>query len=186
MERTGRRRRAIIEHRAGPQFTTTLGVINNMTEIDSLKRKLRWPVPLRGFERKLYAAVLLSLGLGITWSLSVHDWQYFERSGSLVIVAAITMAWRDHVSLLGNVERFYKSEYKRLLAEFDAKRPTGIIANAMNDGKREEIRSANSNVEELISSLKQRLRTTEGVILCVGTITWGYGSLIGNLLWSYQ
>jgi hypothetical protein len=157
-----------------------------MTEFESLKRKLRWPVPLRGFERKLYAAVLLLIGLGMTWSLSAHDWQYFERSGSLVIVAAIAMAWRDHVSLLGNVERFYKGEFKRLLVQFDAKRPTGLIASAMNDEKREEISAAGSNVEELISALKQRLRTTEAVILCIGTIIWGYGSLIGNLLWRFQ
>jgi hypothetical protein len=157
-----------------------------MTEIDSLQKRLRWPIPLRGFERKLYAAVLLSLGLGVAWSLSAHDWQYFERSGSLVIVAAITMAWRDHVSLLGNVERFYKGEFKRLLAEFYAKRPTGIIASAMHDGKREEIKAACSNVEELIALLKQRLRTTEAAILCLGTIIWGYGSPIGNLLWSFQ
>ncbi len=157
-----------------------------MTEIDVLKKKLRRPIPLRGFERKLYAAVLLSLFFGLCWSLSAHDWQYFERAGSLVIVAAVTMAWRDHVRLLGRVESFYQSEFKRLLAEFDAKHPAGIIASTMHDGKREEIRAARSNVEELISMLQQRLRTTEAVILCFGTIIWGYGSPILNLLWSFQ
>lgn len=160
-------------------------IISDMTDIDSLQKKLKRPIPLRGFERKLYAAVLLSLAFGVTWSLSAHDWQYFERSGSLVIVAAITMAWRDHVSLLGNVERFYKGEYNRLLVELDAKRPMGIIASGMHDGKREEISAAYSNVEELIALLKQRLRTTEAAILCLGTIIWGYGSPIGNLLWSF-
>ena len=157
-----------------------------MNENDPLKKKLRWPIPLRGFERKLYAVVLLCLALGIIWSLSAHDWQYLERSGSLIIVASIYMAWRDHVNLLGNVERFYKEEYNNLLAMFDAIRPTGVIASVMHDGKREEIRAACSNVEELITLLKQRLRTTEAVILCLGTIIWGYGSPIGNLFWSFK
>jgi hypothetical protein len=157
-----------------------------MTEFDLLKRKLRWPIPLRGFERKLYAAVFLFLGIGIAWSFFKCGWQFFERSGSLVIVTAIYMAWRDHVSLLGKVEFFYKGEFRRLLAEFNANRPSGIINNVMHDEMRDEISTTCSNSEALISTLKQRLRTTEAVILCVGTIIWGYGSLIGKLLWSFD
>jgi len=163
-----------------------VGVINDMVEIDLLKTKLRRPIPLRGFERKLYAVVLLSLLFGLCLSLSAHDWQYFERSGSLVIVAAIAMAWHDHVRLLGNMERFYQSEFKRLLDDLDSKRPAGIIASAIHDGRREEIRVAFSNVEELTSMLQARLRTTEAVVLCLGTIIWGYGAPMANLLWKFQ
>jgi hypothetical protein len=96
------------------------------------------------------------------------------------------MAWRDHVQLLGKVERFYQSEFKRLLAEFDAMRPAGLIATAVHDAKREELMATASNVDELVASLKQRLRTTEAVVLCLGTFIWGYGSPIGNFVWGFQ
>ena len=141
---------------------------------------------MRGFERKLYAAVVLSILLGITWSIAASDWQYLERSGSLVILAAVTMAWRDHVQLLGRVERFYQSEFNRLLGQWDAHRPTGLISTPARDTTREEIAATASTVNELITSLKQRLRTTEVVVLCLGTFIWGYGTPIGNLIWSLK
>lgn len=160
-----------------------------MSEIDeilSLRRKLRFPIPMRGFERKLYAAVVLSIAFGVAWSVAARDWQYFERSGSLVILAAVTMAWRDHVQLLGEVERFYQSEFERLLAKLNALRPTGLIATAVHNSKREKLAATASNFDELLAALKQRLRTTEAVVLCLGTFIWGYGSPIGNLVWSFQ
>ena len=163
-----------------------LCVIKDMNKIDSFKKKLRRPIPLRGFERKLYAVVLLSIASGITWSVSAHDWQYFERSGSLVIVAAVTMAWRDHVHLLGEVKRFYQGEFQRLLAELDERRPAGIVGTVVHDAKIEKIRTKYSNFDELIAMLTQRLRTTEATILCLGTFIWGYGSIIGNLFWSFN
>lgn len=157
-----------------------------MIEIDTIKKKLRRPIPMRGFEVRLYALVLLSLLFGLCLSLSIHDWQYFERSGSLVIVAAIYMAWRDHVQLLGSVEKFYTREYERLLTQLDAKPRRGIIGNAMHDGEREKLNATSSNVKELISMLQQRLRTTEAVTLCLGTLIWGYGSPVMNLLWCFN
>ncbi len=150
---------------------------------DSIRRKLRRPLPLRGIERQWYVAVMLSVLLGIAWSLSTRDWQYFERAGALVIVVAISLAWRDHVSLLGDVERFYRDEFQRLLTNFDAARPPGIIAGAMHDGQRDKIVSAHADAHELMELLRHRLRTTEAVFLCMGTVIWGYGSIIANLLW---
>jgi hypothetical protein len=103
-----------------------------------------------------------------------------------VILAAVTMAWRDHVQLLGKVEVFYQSELNRLLAQLEAIRPTGLIAYADHAAKRKEVQSACSNLDKLIAMLKQRLRTTEAAILCLGTFIWGYGSPIGNFLWRFS
>ena len=157
-----------------------------MTRHELLRRKLRRPLPMRGIEMRICAAVLLVLLFGVVGSVSYRDWQYFERSGSLVIVVGVGLTWRDFVNLPGKVEEFYQTEYVRLLADFDARRPAGIIAGAMHDGKRDEIDNVRSNGEELIRMLKQRLRTTEAVIVCLGTVVWGYGSIIGNALWSFS
>jgi hypothetical protein len=170
----------------GDRIKITLGVMSDVDEMESTMKKLRWPIPLRGFEQRLYAAVVLSIVFGIAWSISARDWQYFERSGSLVIVAAVTMAWRDHVQMLGRVERFYQNVFKHLAAELGAKRPSRLIATTIHDAKCEEIKAAYSDIDQLIAMLKQRLRTTEAAVLCLGTFIWGYGSPIGNLLWSFK
>lgn len=157
-----------------------------MTRGDSLKRRLKLPFPLRGIEQRIYAAVLLSLLFGVWWSVVSRDWQYFERSGSLVIIVGVGITWHDHVNLLGRVEDFYRAQYSRLLADFDSQRPAGIIAGGVHDGKRAELEQRKSNAEELIQMLKRRVRTTEAFVVCLGTTVWGYGSIVGNFLWSFR
>lgn len=157
-----------------------------MLTADSIEKKLKRPIPMRGLERRLYAAVLLLIICGLMWSFLLHDWQYFERSGSLLIIVAIALTWRDLVSLIGNVEKLYQGEFNRLLATFDSARPPGILAGAMHNGKRKDIEAAHRNVEELTRLLRLRLRTTEAAILILGTIIWGYGSVLGNLIWRFN
>lgn len=157
-----------------------------MTAHEMLRRKLRRPLPMRGIERRVYAAVLLALLFGVVWSVSSRDWQYFERSGSLVIIVGVGLTWRDLVQLVGRVEDFYRGEFARLQFVLDAQRPPGILASAMHEVNREKIEATNSEVQELIHMLKRRLRTTEAVIVCLGTLVWGYGSVVGNALWSFH
>ena len=153
-----------------------------MDRIDAIKRRMRLPLPLRGLERYVYAAVLLLLACGAVQSVQFNDWQYFERSGSLVIVVGIMLAWRDYVSLLGDMRKFYADEIAKRLAEIDRSRPSGLITGAMHDGVREKIVAASSNIDELVAMLRFRLRTTEVAILIVGTLVQGYGSVIVRLL----
>lgn len=157
-----------------------------MNELESIKRKLRRPLPMRGFEIKLYFSVFAPLLFGLISSIFWKDWQYFERSGSLVIVVAIILAWYDHVNKLGDMERFYKVQFSYLLAEMERSRPKGIIAGAMHDGKREQMIEVSSNLENLCAMLKLRLRTTEAIVLCIGTLVWGYGSIVGNIFWHFE
>lgn len=153
-----------------------------MESIDVLRRRMRLPVPLRGVERYIYTAVLLSLACGAVQSIQFNDWQYFDRSGSLVVVIGIMLAWRDYVSLLGNVRTFYSKEIARRLSQLDRSRPSGLIASAMHNGEREKVVAASSDIDELILMLRRRLRTTEVVILIIGTLVQGYGSVIARFL----
>ena len=157
-----------------------------MSRDEQIRGKLRRPFPMRGIERKIYAAVLLALLLGLVWSISARDWQYFERSGSLLIIIGVGLAWHDHVNLLGKMEHFYRTEFARLLAAFDSQRPTGIIAGAVHDGDRAKLEEATLDLQELIRMLKRRVRTTEAVIVSLGPVIWGYGSIIGEALWSFR
>jgi hypothetical protein len=152
--------------------------------IDAIRKKLQRPIPMQGLERRIFAIVLLVLMSGIILSFLLHDWQYFERSGSLIVVVAIALGWKDHIVLLGNMEKCYHDHFGRLLARLDATRPSGITAGTMHDGKRQAIETGgtNTNADELIVLLRRRLRTMEAGILCLGTVIWGYGSVIGNLI----
>ncbi len=152
-----------------------------MDRIDAIRRRMKLPFPLRGLERYIYSAVLLLLALGAIQSVQFNDWVYFERSGSLVIVVGIMLAWRDYVSLLGDMRKFYADEITKRLLEIDRSRPVGLIAGAMHDGEREKIVATSSNIDELIAMLLRRLRTTEVAILIIGTLVQGYGSIIARL-----
>ena len=151
---------------------------------------MKLPLPLRGLEQRIYAAVILLLAWGVVQSVQFRDWQYFERSGSLVIVIAIMLAWRDLVTLFGDVRRFYADEFARRISDIDRSRPSGF--GAVRNGQlekilvnRENIVEASSEVDELIKTLRMRLRTTEAAILILGTLVWGYGSIIAKFLWNF-
>ena len=107
---------------------------------------------------------------------------FLNARATLVVAVGIMVTWRDYVSLLGNVEKFYEKEIKRRLAHFYASRPSSLIAGAMHDGDREQIEAASSHITEHIAMLRLRLRTTEAAIIIVGTVVQGYGSFIGRLL----
>ena len=94
------------------------------------------------------------------------------------------LAWRDYVSLLGDMRRFYSAEIARM-SVIAGSRPNGLISGAMHDGELENIITASSNVDELIEMLRSRLRTTEAAILILGTLVWGYGSVIAKFLWAF-
>lgn len=154
-----------------------------MDRIGGIRIRMKLPLPLRGLERSVYAAVALLLVCGVVQSVQFNDWQYFERSGSLVIVIAVVLAWRDLVSLLGDMRKFYSDEFARRISDTDRSRPRGLISGEMHDDERKRIAPASVEVDELIDMLRARLRTTEAAILILGTIVWGYGSVIARFLW---
>jgi hypothetical protein len=123
---------------------------------------------------------MLLLACGVVQSVQFNDWQYFERSGALVIIVGIMLAWRDYVSLLGDMKELYAEELAKRLSQIHKSRPSGLIAGAMHDGEREKIIAASSNIDELISILRQRL--PEVVILIIGSLVQGYGSVIARFL----
>ena len=166
-----------------------MGASVKTDRIDAIRWRMKLPLPLPGAERYVYSAVMLLLACGVVQSVQFNDWQYFERSGSLVIVIAIMLAWRDYVSLLGNVRRFYSREFEKRISDIDRTRPKGF--GAVPNGKlekmlevREKIAEASSEVDERIQMLRARLHTTEAVILILGTLVWGYGSIIAKFLWN--
>jgi len=140
---------------------------------------------MRGIERRVTAAVALSLAFGMACSISLRDWQYFERSGSLVILVDIVVAWRDLVSLVGEVERLYEGVIGDLKSQLSATRPGGLIHGAMHDGVSKSLNDLSADFAALNDLLRKRIRTIEAIVLGIGTIVWGYGVPLGNFLWPF-
>jgi len=140
---------------------------------------------MRGIERRMAASVLLVMVFGIAWSIAAQDWQWFERSGALIILVAIGFVWLDHISLVGDVEKLYGEQYQALLDQLRP-RPTGIIAGAMHDGKRERIEAAQMTLAEMGDLLRKRIRTAEAVTLGIGTMVLGYGAPLGKYLCGFR
>lgn len=146
---------------------------------------MKLPFPLGGTERSVYLAVLLLLIMGIAQSLIYEDWEWFGRAGLLVIVTGTLLIRQDLISLVGNIKEFYQSTFIQLIAKMNTSKPQGLIAGAIHEGKTEEIIAAKSDVDELIEMLRKRLRTTEAMILIIGTVVSGYGAVFGRFIWKF-
>jgi len=132
----------------------------------------------------MVVSTLLVMAFGIIWSVQARDWQWFERSGSLIILIAVGFVWLDHIALVGDVEKLYGQQYQELIAQLGPRSP-GIIAGALHDGQTEKIENAQAALRETADLLRKRIRTAEALTLGVGTVIWGYGSPVGNHLCSF-
>jgi hypothetical protein len=94
-------------------------------DIEVIRRRLRSPFPMKGLERRLFVAISLILVFGMVLSICKHDWQYLERTGSLIIVVTIGLGWKNLVTKLGDVENLYRNLADRKLAEIEAE-PDGL------------------------------------------------------------
>jgi len=157
-----------------------------VANIEEVVRMLKRPVPMRGIERKVTAAVLASLAFGITLSVSLRDWQYFERSGSLVTLVAIVLVWRDLVSLVGDMEKIYSGLVGSLKRRMDAARPQGLLAGTMHDGQFQSLGEMNADLAKMNALLRKRIRTMEAIVFGLGTFVWGYGAPIAILIWPFS
>lgn len=141
---------------------------------------------MRGIERKVTAAVLASLLFGATLGMSLRDWQYFERSGSLVTLVAIVLVWRDLVSSVGDMEKVYGGLFESLRRQMEDARRRGLIAGSMYDGQCQSLDEMTVDLVAMNTLLRKRIRTMEAVAFGLGTIVWGYGAPIASLVWRFS
>lgn len=153
-----------------------------MKSIEVLRKKISMPLPMQGVERTLFLSVILVFAMGVVQSVKFGDWQWFERSGSLLILIAIFLAWYDYVEMLGDARLFYAKKFAEQIDNLQKSKPAGIIAGVMHDGKIAECAVTAKEVDEVTEALRKRLNKIEAVILSLGTVVWGYGSVIGKLV----
>jgi len=158
----------------------------DLESINLLKKKAKKPWPLRGIEQKIYAANILLVASGIAQSIALKDWQYFERSGSLVIVLGIVIAWKDFSDHIKWFESMAKDCINRELSAIRNEKVTGLISYAIKSAKEDRVNLLSNSIDDLFERLQKRLRVIEVFTLAIGTIIWGYGSVLGNIIFQFN
>lgn len=157
-----------------------------MVELDALTKRLSNPLPMKGFEFRVFIASVLLLLSGLCLSLSLQDWQYFERSGSLLVIVGIFVAWKDITGTVNFVEASMSDQLKEILKSAEQFEPGGLLSLAKNEKHKSEVQNQYKEMRAMFKAFRYRLRTMEATSLILGTFIWGYGGLIGNIIYEFN
>ncbi len=155
--------------------------------IDKVTEQAKSFWPFKGIEQRIYLATILLSVMGVALSISLKDWQYFERSGSLIVILGIIVAWED---ITGNLEAYLNANIDVLakkIQEIENRSTRGLLnSSGENSEDKNRLESYKEKLQELDRLMKLRLKAVEVCILILGTFVWGYGGLIGNLLFKFN
>lgn len=112
------------------------------------------------FTLKAYSTALLTLILGVVFSIKLHDWNWFARSGALVVINGIILTSHqiiEHMRTLNRSQNDPASKFNRDWAKADK--------------------------QNLIHDYSQDVWMNEKYglyMLIAGTLVWGFGDLINQ------
>lgn len=132
------------------------------------------PYPLKGIERNTCVLALLVFMVGLVLSLQLNSWQYLEKSGCIIVMIGIYIAWRDMTGTLD----WAKQLPLKVLDELASKQnlnPSEVLSSP-------EVTEFLNDTENSIKILKKRVRNLEAILLTSGTFFWGFGSAIGKII----
>lgn len=152
--------------------------------LQKLIKKARHPYPQNKMEIRICITVISILACGIALSVITMDWRYFERSGSLVVIVGIYIAWRD---ITGNIDRYMGKMDDQTISQLDNinKDQDGFMSDLAKNNMKELLQKQSDEMQEYLELRKVRLRTIEAGALVVGTCIWGFGGAIGNLVYEF-
>jgi len=127
----------------------------------------------------LFVLTLLILGLGYYFSLiQLLDTEWFSRSGSVVVVLGIISGFsgiieeRVLMSRLSIRKRFEILQKKRKLRLLKA--APAYVQEELNEIEEKYLLLS----KESMNSIKFNAGISEGVLLILGTLIWGFGDIV--------
>jgi len=127
----------------------------------------------------LFVLTLLILGLGYYFSLiQLLDTEWFSRSGSVVVVIGIISGFSGIIE-----ERVLMSRLsiRKRLEILQKKRKLRLL-KATPDYVQEELDDIEEKylilIKESMHSIKFNAGISEGILLILGTLTWGFGDIV--------
>jgi len=126
----------------------------------------------------LFVLTVLILGLGYYFSLiQLLDTEWFSRSGSVVVVLGIISGFSGIIEERVLISRL--SIRKRL--EILQKKRKLRLLKATPDYVQEELDDIEEKylvlIKESMHSIKFNAGISEGILLILGTLTWGFGDI---------
>ncbi|WP_028868208.1 hypothetical protein [Psychromonas arctica] len=127
----------------------------------------------------LFVLTVLILGLGYYFSLiQLLDTEWFSRSGSVVVVLGIISGFSGIIEERVLISRL--SIRKRL--EILQKKRKLRLLKATPDYVQEELDDIEEKylvlIKESMHSIKFNAGISEGILLILGTLTWGFGDIV--------
>jgi hypothetical protein len=137
------------------------------------KDKYEWKVVLVAFSCVLF---------GFVFSLIQSDWQWVERSGSLIVIVALCFFWKDRVDrdeefiqTMVDYEKKCKETLEPITSQTDFSK-TELVAYFNVDEKK---------AKENIQIKRKRYTKIEVGFAVLGTFIWGYGKPVASLFYSF-
>lgn len=130
-------------------------------------------------------SILISIGLvvvGYLSSVTNCNPGIFARFGSLLVCTGVIFSLKGLPQTLDAVQPIYEREIKNLRDAIESlctghKFEEGIRAE-MSRKLEPEITALEQKMKRTIFALKKRLLHTEGTIVIVGTLIWGFGDYL--------
>ena len=139
---------------------------------------------IRKYKIEILICVLATLCIlfGVLTSFKYSDWSWLERSGSLVVVVAISSFWQFGLAR--------KKKLSESLLTYNSAVESQL--ERVKEGKAEPFIALDINVPVVKQSIKtneeqyDRLTKMEIILGGIGTFVWGYASPVFNFLAPFQ
>ena len=134
------------------------------------------------FEMKIYIAVLLALSVGIILSIQQSNWQWFERSGSLIIMIALAALVNEKVAFAAGIVEAQNKKISALQERLKSNKNIGLKNVDLYEDLN-ETEKLGKFASLAVTNFEKRIRRIEIAVIFFGTFIWGYGAPIANLIW---
>lgn len=138
--------------------------------------------PKDKYEWRVLLAGLGCVALGVVFSFLKSDWQWLERSGSLVVIVALCFFWQD------KVDREEALVQRMIDYEEECKEKLGPIAKVTDFSEVELVVYLNVDEDKAkarIANQRKRYTSIEVGLAVLGTFVWGYGNPLASVFWSF-
>ena len=154
---------------------------------DDFKNEIFINPALKKFKNIALIASLFILGLSFIWSIYCSNWEYFSRSGSLLVILGIYVTIKDISEVIrkqtDDVNKTVRESLNDLITDSEneeqMRERLHIHQNAFEEASNEAIRDSELNSSNVHKSIRQ----IEVVLLIGGTFIWGYGDIILEKIW---